>query len=239
MRGMHRLVGLAGMALCVAAVAPATADASQTIGQTGLDGGGCTNRAFVQHDVAAGPSYSPSSSGLITSWGAQANASPDQTLQLAVFSQSGDLDYTILRRDSVRTLANLNAVNTFTDLHLPIEAGQLIGVYEPEDSNADCEFDATGDDNVAFSEIGDISDNVPATYNAFDTGFRVNAQAVVEPDADHDGFGDETQDQCPANAATQGSCPVTPATRKCKHKKKKHKTAVTAKKCKKHKKKHH
>jgi hypothetical protein len=30
--------------------------------------------------------------------------------------------------------------------------------------------------------------------------------ADIEADADHDGFGDETQDLCPTNAATQRSC---------------------------------
>src|SRR6185312_11054602 len=34
--------------------------------------------------------------------------------------------------------------------------------------------------------------------------------AVIEPDADHDGFGDETQDQCPTQATTQGPCDRTP-----------------------------
>ncbi len=31
-------------------------------------------------------------------------------------------------------------------------------------------------------------------------------QADIEPDADHDGFGDETQDQCSTQATTQGPC---------------------------------
>jgi hypothetical protein len=31
--------------------------------------------------------------------------------------------------------------------------------------------------------------------------------ATVEPDADHDGFGDETQDKCPTDPSTQGTCP--------------------------------
>ena len=30
--------------------------------------------------------------------------------------------------------------------------------------------------------------------------------ATVEPDADGDGFGDDSQDECPTNAATQGAC---------------------------------
>ncbi len=31
-------------------------------------------------------------------------------------------------------------------------------------------------------------------------------QAVIEPDADGDGFGDETQDGCPTQDANQGAC---------------------------------
>jgi hypothetical protein len=33
---------------------------------------------------------------------------------------------------------------------------------------------------------------------------------TIEPDADGDGFGDETQDQCPTQATTQGPCDTTP-----------------------------
>ena len=32
--------------------------------------------------------------------------------------------------------------------------------------------------------------------------------ADVEPDADRDGFGDETQDACPSNPFTQAACPA-------------------------------
>ncbi|HEY1285088.1 MAG TPA: hypothetical protein VGF04_03300 [Solirubrobacterales bacterium] len=35
---------------------------------------------------------------------------------------------------------------------------------------------------------------------------RLDVAAIVEPDADGDGFGDETQDQCPTQASTQGPC---------------------------------
>jgi hypothetical protein len=37
---------------------------------------------------------------------------------------------------------------------------------------------------------------------------EVTLNADIEPDADRDGFGDETQDGCPAGAATAGPCPV-------------------------------
>ncbi len=39
---------------------------------------------------------------------------------------------------------------------------------------------------------------------------ELQVQATIEPDADNDGFGDETQDQCPTQATTQGPCDTTP-----------------------------
>ena len=39
------------------------------------------------------------------------------------------------------------------------------------------------------------------------TGLRIPISALVEPDADQDGFGDETQDQCPGVAGTVDGCP--------------------------------
>ena len=34
------------------------------------------------------------------------------------------------------------------------------------------------------------------------------ANADIEPDADRDGYGDETQDLCSSDASTQGACPA-------------------------------
>ncbi|HLM09665.1 MAG TPA: hypothetical protein VK307_08135 [Thermoleophilaceae bacterium] len=43
---------------------------------------------------------------------------------------------------------------------------------------------------------------------SIDTAGELLVQAVMEPDADGDGFGDETQDGCPGNASATGACPV-------------------------------
>jgi hypothetical protein len=37
---------------------------------------------------------------------------------------------------------------------------------------------------------------------------RIPISAVLEPDADRDGYGDETQDKCPQSAAIQTACPT-------------------------------
>ena len=202
--------GIAIAAIALGLSLPGSAVAAETIGQTGLDGGPCTNRIFVQHDLSGGTAYSASSSGVISSWSAAASARAGQTLQLVVVTQNADRNYTVTGRDRVRTLANLNALNTFTDVHLPIVAGQLIGVYVPDESQADCEADAATGDKVAFSEIANPTDGVPIDFESgSDSPFKVNAQAVVEPDADHDNFGDESQDKCLGIAGTASGCPST------------------------------
>jgi hypothetical protein len=47
-------------------------------------------------------------------------------------------------------------------------------------------------------------------FSILDDEIQVPITAIVEADADGDGYGDETQDRCPANAAAQ-SCPTSAA----------------------------
>jgi hypothetical protein len=67
-------------------------------------------------------------------------------------------------------------------------------------------------------------------------GTEMLVNADIEPDADRDGFGDESQDLCPTDAATQSTCPPvakTQTTCKAKKKRKKKGTAAAAAKKKK------
>jgi hypothetical protein len=57
-----------------------------------------------------------------------------------------------------------------------------------------------------------LADGQTAPAFVISSGVLINAD--VEPDADRDGFGDETQDRCPADASAQGlPCPVKNTTR--------------------------
>ena len=114
----------------------------------------------------------------------------------------------------------------------PISAGEMLAVTGP---------------NIGIGAIQPAGGTsaVPATApdgSSVTTGMNYSISDLVdadlEPDADHDGYGDETQDQCPTDANTQGPCPTTPTPqkKKCKHTKKRKSAAVVAKKCKK---KHH
>jgi hypothetical protein len=52
-----------------------------------------------------------------------------------------------------------------------------------------------------------------ASYGTAGCQFEVLISGTVEPDADGDGYGDETQDGCPSDAAYQGDCPAPPQAR--------------------------
>lgn len=73
-----------------------------------------------------------------------------------------------------------------------------------------------GEDCKSFpSSSANAADPADGSTQTFDpvpgSGGRVNVSAIVEPDADADGFGDETQDLCPTDASTAGTCPPPPA----------------------------
>jgi hypothetical protein len=142
--------------------------------------------------------------------------------------------YFTLAKDIFRPLATL-ALNTFPNagspapVRFPIQAGDLLG--DTGSTMASCTFlspplpdkiSQTGADTA-------VDPNTSVLFQAPQDSRRVDIAAVIEADADHDGFGDETQDLCPTNAATQGACPATGqrarALKKCKkkHPKKKRK----------------
>jgi len=123
---------------------------------------------------------------------------------------------------------------------LPISAGDTIGLDIPDgvtwNGNS---ATVTGAGFVSVQPT--LTDTPPAQAPNFsvdntEEGFN----ADVEPDADGDGFGDETQDGCPTNGASQAPCPTAPAApvakKKCKKKHKKHSAESAKKKCKKKKK---
>jgi hypothetical protein len=58
-----------------------------------------------------------------------------------------------------------------------------------------------------FQFSGDVAVGETRTATGPFPNYRVNVSATIEPDADRDGYGDETQDRCPTDPSTQGPCP--------------------------------
>ena len=210
---------------------PAAASAAETIGQTAPAGGCAAGESYTQGVLTSGTSYSPSAAGVITSWSSFAGSLANTQIELLVLKpnpSAGATHFIATQRDQVRSLAQPSALNTFSGVRLPIEAGDRIGMFLPSIPGAGCFFNVGGADTGLFYG-GDPPLNVDSDFTGSNSSRRLNASAVVEPDADHDGFGDETQDACPSSAAAQGACPAAHKKR-CKKHKKKHRDAQAAKK---------
>jgi hypothetical protein len=145
--------------------------------------------------------------GVITSWSFTTgdDAFTDFKFKVARFLNGTDTGLTV-----AASPANLPAnTRTTTRARIPVLEGDRIGFYNP--TPGDCFIADSG------SSVQIISgDPQPGQTNDYQSGSQdlVNpVSARLEPDADNDGYGDETQDQCPTNASTQGTCPppVTPS----------------------------
>ena len=85
-----------------------------------------------------------------------------------------------------------------------VQAGDRIGLGGA--LIPDCDLDDAKGNIIGYAE-GEQPTGVPIDY-ATDGQFRLPVLAVVEPDVDGDGYGDETQDGCARSTALQIACPV-------------------------------
>jgi hypothetical protein len=98
----------------------------------------------------------------------------------------------------------VGGLNTF-DTRIPVQAGDRFGVTGSAIGTLYCKTEDPGD-LMGVSE-GAVASGGTATFKE-QPGAQAAVSAVIEPDADNDGFGDETQDKCPQSALAQVSCPV-------------------------------
>jgi hypothetical protein len=187
----------------------------------------CADKAtFLQAE------YSVPAEGVITRWYFQAN-SDEPKLQPLLRFKVGRLvsgtTYSIVGESGV--VKPVPASNTHSGLNeyavrIPVRAGDLVGFYTV--TPGPCFRDAPGMNMLGFSFKEVALGTQAESFGTYP--LQVDVAASVERDADHDGFGDASQDQCPTNGATHGPC-------KCRKHSKKHLSgAVIAKKCEK---KHH
>jgi len=102
----------------------------------------------------------------------------------------------------------VGGLNTF-GTRIPVQAGDSIGTSGSASGMVVTVFCNTGNpgDRVAVF-AGNVTSGSTATSVGEEAGRSNPITATVEPDADNDGFGDETQDKCPQSATTQGDCPT-------------------------------
>jgi hypothetical protein len=92
-----------------------------------------------------------------------------------------------------------NQLNTYPT-RIPVQAGDVIGYFASTAFNS-CTVAAPGYDYSYF--LGDPAPGSTDTYALYAGAYQPDIAATLEPDADGDGFGDETQDQCPSDPQIQ------------------------------------
>jgi hypothetical protein len=208
------LLGLSVALATSALVGAASAAASVQIGATFTPDLGCGSPNATLQAVSPSGQYAAPSAGVLTSWSFQADGSPPQ-LKFKVGRSVGGNDFTIVGDSPVQTMTP-NALNTFPT-RIPVQAGDVIGYYHEGPAGGDkCVRNAAPTYSTRFVNV----DPAPGSTMTYMTvgALQVDLSAVLEPDADHDGFGDETQDKCVGTAGTFNGCPNTVTVNKLKQK---------------------
>jgi hypothetical protein len=163
-------------------------------------GGGDT----VQVSETAGTYAVPPGYGVITAF-EHSTGTAGGTLHFKVYRPVGAGFFTVA---SSSFAVAAGTTSTFA-VRIPVLPGDRLGLSSATDTVqlAYQTFSAT--DQFAFLPID--SNPQPGTTvmpdGPFARGYKLDVAARVESDADGDGFGDDSQDYCPSNAATQGPCP--------------------------------
>ncbi len=143
-------------------------------------------------------------SGVVTSWKVN-SAFPSPVFErMAAFRPTAEPGSFQVVGESNEGTVNQGA-NTFST-RIPVQAGDRFGPVGIEvDSPVYCFTGSEGDKTWVYS--GSVGLGSSHTFTP-QTQLRVALVAVIEPDKDGDGYGDETQDKCPQSAAYQGPCPT-------------------------------
>jgi hypothetical protein len=214
-------------AVGIAIGGPGYAGAATTIGQTFTPTTGCEGDTILQSG-SPGAQYAAPSSGVITSWSYQSDASDAPTLRLKVGRASAGADLSTSAEFAITGQSELentvlNTLNQFPT-RISVEQGDVIGFYfQTIGGCADTVTPSGYFDH--FVNFVDVQPGPPQTFNREVRHFDVSA--LLEPDADHDGFGDESQDKCVGTAGPYNGCPNTLTIDSAKQKDKKPKIKVT------------
>jgi hypothetical protein len=200
---------LLAFAIGLALAVPATASGATTIGsvipwsgnETLVcdDPGGCT---VVPTSISGTPVAVPFD-GVMVRW-------------TALVPEGGDpVDLRVLRPAAggyvpvaKSELQSVDPDGVFSQgVRIRVAAGDLIGLDLEHGEEIGISAHASEDSAslAFFPKLGDAGTRAPTDTYADD--FEMHFRATIERDADNDGYGDETQDECPQLAQTVGGCP--------------------------------
>jgi len=198
--------------LCLSDAAHATSACSGTLTGSDLQGPykqvgfACGYACARVQLTSGGVSTSPAADGVVVRWRLQ--APKDGSYHLAILEPAGDGSYTFARVSDAVTIGADEALWTFP-ARLPIKAGGYVAFVPPPFASQTTFL--TTPAGATYTNVNDAPVGSSTTLAAGVAGAFLY-DADIEPDADHDGYGDVTQDACATDAATHDACPppVTP-----------------------------
>lgn len=189
---------------------PAPADARTSIGTTvpdGTAGTACSAKCqFVEDDATS----RITANGVVTEWFIGTGTTAGSTARILVFRPTATPSVSTLVSRSEPIDVPAGTPFPRLESRIPLRAGDRLGL----------ELVGAGDPVAVSGTTGQVR-RIQTTLTAPGESTGTDAEALVgalnlvadvEPDADGDGFGDESQDLCPADAARQAPCPPAPAT---------------------------
>jgi hypothetical protein len=172
----------------------------------GSGGGAAFEPLLVQKTIDGAPTALPFD-GVVVRW--RVLSSHNDDFRIRVVSPEGSgvkvLNSSAVESVSVTPSPPIGKITSFAT-RLPIPAGSYVGLASPTKSLAPFALHASG---ASLTEFHDAPDGSTISGPGTARPFEVAYDADVEPDADHDGYGDVTQDSCPeASSVRDGACPL-------------------------------
>jgi hypothetical protein len=218
-RLLVRTALLLGLLAILVPVNAASAATPVLLGQTAISSTGtCGLCSVLQFEDSGSPNtYEIPTDGVLTKFliyvGDEVNAA--DKVQLRTFRKVNPTSATVVSAGAQHSLSGATAgvSNSFLD-RVPAHAGDVLGArFDIAAHSADATppsfSTGSGSDLFAY-QLGSTSD--PGVGETFSpsfgggTGYRANVAAWLEPDGDHDGYGDISQDLCPGSPVTTGAC---------------------------------
>jgi len=171
----------------------------------GCGGGGCMR---IQKKIG-GVSTAAAFDGVVVRWRVlDGDAGPYRARVVVpnpAASGGGFSGYTVLHSSAAENVTApaqplFSKISSFPT-RLPIPAGAFVGLSVP--SLRDQGFQASGGAAV-YDDPNDGGDGI--TVSGLSHNGTILYDADIEPDADHDGYGDISQDKCPSDGSTQAAC---------------------------------
>ena len=177
-------VGLLGASAAGSATAPRAA--TPAIGQAGPSVAVCNATApaavMLASEGSGGPSYVAPANGVITSFTHQANGTPGQVQALVLADVPSSANKLVVAK-SAKVAVVVNQVNTFAT-HVPIKAGQRLGLWYSTNLMACLTVGTTGDSSVASAPFDSDVNTTFGPTGVFVGSYRPNIAATFEPEPD-------------------------------------------------------